>query len=523
MNTSRARQHRFSAANGPGRGHRRQSNLLFQMGASALVIAFTLIALTSWYLWHSYNLAVTRSQINTQNLTQALSQHANDTFVQSEAILTELVALVEKSPTDTAGLAVLQQVFRQKTSEQPQIHSLYLYNAAGKMIVTANQNLPANTDYADREYYLYHRDNTSTAIHIGKVIRSRITGELILPISLRVEHPDGRFAGVLLESVVIDYFKNFYTRFVISDDSTLMMMLNNGTVLYHQPYNEKLIGTNISNTPLYKNNIRSRSSGIVTTSMDSEKEEKVYSYVHLPSFPVVVTAGLSLDQAFIDWKRDALSHIAMVLIILTVIGLLGVVLTRQVRARMQVEETLRLTQSELRKTNATLEQMARRDSLTGLYNRRHFDLQLLSEFTRGAQESCPLGLILIDIDFFKQYNDIYGHVAGDECLRRVGKALGSVPLRLRDVVARYGGEEFIILLPNTDAEGAMVVAERAMAEVAQLAIPHQASPAGRLTMSIGVFVGLPGTQWETPSKMITRADMALYQAKHAGRDRICVA
>ncbi|MGL9773448.1 MAG: GGDEF domain-containing protein [Sodalis sp. (in: enterobacteria)] len=123
-----------------------------------------------------------------------------------------------------------------------------------------------------------------------------------------------------------------------------------------------------------------------------------------------------------------------------------------------MEEGLRYAQRELRKLKQSLEHLARRDGLTGLYNRRHFDLALTDEFNRAVVSQDSLGIILLDIDFFKQYNDPYGHVAADNCLKHIGEELKALPLRHRDRVAHYGSEEFIILLPQTDAAGAREVA-----------------------------------------------------------------
>ncbi|CAK8738795.1 hypothetical protein SODG_002398 [Sodalis praecaptivus] len=232
---------------------------------------------------------------------------------------------------------------------------------------------------------------------------------------------------------------------------------------------------------------------------------------------------MSLDQALVDWRQDAISHLILVVIFLALLSLLAISFIRQIRRRMRVEEELRHAQRELRKLNRSLEHLARRDGLTGLYNRRHFDLVLTDEFNRAVLSHDALGIILLDIDFFKQYNDLYGHVAGDNCLKRIGEALKALSLRHRDRVARYGGEEFIILLPQTDVAGAREVAQQVYEAITGLAIAHQASPTGSLTPSIGVYVGQPASGDESPSRMVSRADTALYQAKREGRNRICLA
>ncbi len=172
-------------------------------------------------------------------------------------------------------------------------------------------------------------------------------------------------------------------------------------------------------------------------------------------------------------------------------------------------------------TNLTLRQLASRDSLTGMYNRRHFDECLAAEIQRTRREGQPLSLQLIDIDFFKQYNDHYGHLQGDACLRQVGASIERVVRRPADVAARFGGEEFAVLLPNTPSTGALDVAAAIRVELANAAIAHPTHPSQRVTISIGVATAA-AQQALTPQELIGLADAALYRAKHAGRDAVMV-
>jgi diguanylate cyclase (GGDEF)-like protein len=133
-----------------------------------------------------------------------------------------------------------------------------------------------------------------------------------------------------------------------------------------------------------------------------------------------------------------------------------------------------------------------------------------------------LSLVLIDVDHFKRYNDHYGHLAGDDCLRAVAGHVASIVLRDSDLPARYGGEEFVLLLPGSTAPGAAEVAERLRRAVHDANLPHAASPIGRVTISLGVASLAPG-QYDLPAQLVTLADQALYQAKQAGRNQIFLA
>ncbi len=202
-----------------------------------------------------------------------------------------------------------------------------------------------------------------------------------------------------------------------------------------------------------------------------------------------------------------------------------VVLNAKIRALSRLEAMRRRSlelSSQLAKANSELEKLSRLDGLTGINNRRAFDNCLQMELKRAARTAEPLSLILADIDFFKAFNDGYGHQGGDDCLRQIAQALSQSPHRPGDMVARYGGEEFAIVLPDTLADGAMALAVKAMALVEEFAIPHAFSATGPIvTLSLGVVTMIPD-QATTAEHIIGRADHALYEAKHQGRNRIVV-
>ncbi|MBI5109350.1 MAG: diguanylate cyclase [Rhodocyclales bacterium] len=184
-----------------------------------------------------------------------------------------------------------------------------------------------------------------------------------------------------------------------------------------------------------------------------------------------------------------------------------------------VVETLRDMTVQM-EAQAELERLALRDGLTSVANRRSFDRSLNVEWRRASRESRTLSLLMVDVDYFKLYNDTYGHQGGDECLRRVAGAMSGVVKRSSDELARYGGEEFAILLPATDLRGAGVVAERIRGAVETLALPHARSQVARhVTVSVGAATMRATVQVE-PTQLVGAADQALYCAKEQGRNRV---
>jgi len=181
---------------------------------------------------------------------------------------------------------------------------------------------------------------------------------------------------------------------------------------------------------------------------------------------------------------------------------------------------LRESERKLAEANIQLQRLAEVDGLTGVGNRRRFDEVLQTEWLRASRTKTALSLLLCDVDFFKKYNDTHGHVAGDECLKRVASALGRQLKRPADFVARYGGEEFALVLPETGKDGAVAVAEACRSHIESLAIPNQQEPNARVvTLSIGVATMVP-MQDDEPTDLIRNADLALYEAKRLGRNRV---
>ncbi len=191
---------------------------------------------------------------------------------------------------------------------------------------------------------------------------------------------------------------------------------------------------------------------------------------------------------------------------------------QELAARLRVHLRAKMQRDELAKTNARLEEMTCRDALTGVHNRRHFDLSLSTELAKVDRMVLPLSLVMVDIDHFKRVNDELGHPEGDAVLRSTAGLLQR-SVRATDVVSRYGGEEFVVLLPGTAALGARLLAERLRGRMASFPF-FVGDDARRLTASFGVATVVPGAERVDAALLIRRADNALYEAKRAGRNRV---
>jgi len=230
-------------------------------------------------------------------------------------------------------------------------------------------------------------------------------------------------------------------------------------------------------------------------------------------------AGGDVDLSGLIYRRAQPTDWRWLLWVLAVAALSLAVLTWIARRFYRITGRLREQLDENRRLQDELRALTITDPLTGLRNRRHFDTVCSAEWERARRAQRPVTVLFIDIDFFKSYNDSHGHGAGDDCIAAVGRAIDQSLQRPADVAARYGGDEFVVLLPDTDLDGALDVARRIEAAIRALGLSHARSRFGRITLSIGVAQQVPEPN-HRPQEMLQRADRALYAAKQAGRNRI---
>ena len=201
------------------------------------------------------------------------------------------------------------------------------------------------------------------------------------------------------------------------------------------------------------------------------------------------------------------------------------VLRAKIRAMQRIAQmrySLLVLTRKLDEANRELKRLSAVDGLTGIANRRSFDDALAKEWRRAARNQAPLALLLVDVDYFKQFNDNYGHQLGDECLKAVARTLDAQLRRPGDMVARFGGEEFVVLLPQTDEAGAERVGESLRDAIERLGITHGHSQAADVvTVSVGVAAARPARDASGPDALVDGADRALYGAKRQGRNRVC--
>ncbi|MBA1259210.1 GGDEF domain-containing protein [Pseudomonas psychrotolerans] len=470
-------------------------------------------ALIAWQSMRDYQIHIKDAEEYTSNLVLAAAQHAEDAIKEVEAFSGGMVERVEWEGLQNLDTERLRKIFQHQAGIMHQIHGVFVYDSEGRWIVTDKATTPPNANNSDREYFIYHKTHNDRGMHIGQVIESRSTGDYIIPISRRINRPDGSFAGVFLTTLYLKYFNEFYSSFKLSKDDIFTIALRDGTVLTRRPFDEKFIGTNISKGHIFSKYLPINPSGTARITSVIDGVDRINSYKQLTRYPVVVQSGLAMNNLLAQWYQDLLRLLFAFVAIASILILFGILLFYQIGITNETEEKLRTALS-------TLEKLAGEDGLTGLSNRRSLDQTLPLEIGRALRSNSPLGVIMLDIDHFKKYNDHYGHIAGDICIKAVSECIKSSARRPTDFASRYGGEEMVMLLPSTDESGTYEVAKKISNSLKSLDIAHEKSPQGRVTVSIGIYCLYPTSGAISPDKMLTICDERLYKAKEAGRDTI---
>jgi diguanylate cyclase (GGDEF)-like protein len=494
-----------------------RSAILFLMA-----VCLSLVAVVIWESWSSRQYHLHDKETAMSNLAQTLSSQAQASIKQADTVLFSLVEHLETDGMGHDQLPRLQRLLTSQRNELAQIHGLFIYDEKGEWIVNSSGIIPPNANNSDREYFIFHREHPERGPHIGPSIKSRSTGEWVMSVSRRINHPDGSFAGVVLATLYLDHFLQLYNSIDIGSNGVINLISADARIVVRRPFNEAEVGTNVANGPLFTQLLPKGSSGTATVKSYVDGVERVVGFRRVNDYPLIIFAALNKDEVLASWRKESLLSAAIVSLLLGILGMLGYRLIRLMKQQNHIQNELLGAQDKLIEANRTLELLALEDALTGLANRRQFDLFIQAEMGRAKRSQGNLALLMIDVDHFKRFNDQYGHLAGDECLRTISSIIRENIKRPGDLAARYGGEEFAVVLPGTDYVGAFLVAEKIRRAVQQAGIEHSESTEGTVTVSLGVSACNPTSQ-ESPDDLIDASDKALYVAKASGRNMSVIA
>jgi diguanylate cyclase (GGDEF)-like protein len=469
-----------------------------------LCVALALLVLTQYWSARSDQVAsLEEAQTNALNLATSLAQHAGDTFQIADTVLSGIDSRLEENRT--LDVDSLHRFLASEVARSDRIHGLFVYDARGEWVTSSLARMPALHNNSDREYFKYHRANRDQLVRINAPVRSRSDGSWIITLTRRVNLPDGSFGGVVLASVQVAYFENFYGTFDVGRNGTIGMTMDDGSVVVRLPHDVVPRARSIAGTDVFKQ-MQARRRGALTYTSPIDGMTRISGFARVSGFPLQFLAGVSQVESMAAWRSSVRSRV-----VITVLGV-SILLIAALWLDLQLRRTHR--------SERAFSEQASLDGLTGISNRRTFDLQLERALVASRAQGRALSLILFDVDHFKLYNDTYGHSEGDACLRQVAKTLSS-KTRGEDAVARFGGEEFTLILLGCSAEDADRQGRRIVDEIQALQIPHASSPtASHVTISAGV-VTWEGSTPTSSAALVAAADRALYRAKSAGRNRHC--
>ncbi|WP_347554831.1 sensor domain-containing diguanylate cyclase [Robbsia sp. KACC 23696] len=493
-----------------------------------LLISLSCIALIgfdSWRSWSERTVQLREMNDATHNLARAMEAHAQNAVDGADVALVGMVERIEHDGMGPAALSRLNKVMLMRKRALPQLDGLFVFDAQGQWkAYTQPPSAGQVANNADRDYFIYHRDHRERDVVLGKPVISRSTEHWVIPVSRRLETSTGQFAGIALATLSLDYFKTFYDSLEIGSEGAVALVSTDGYLLMRRPYATRYLGKNIEHSELFTTYQKLAPQGTRFIRSAQDEITRLNTFRKVDNYALFVTAALSKDEILADWHKNTIVHLLSDALFVGLLSVLGWRLIRKVLEGAASEDDLVQAHAALERMNRRLEHLAMQDGLTGLANRRQFDLALESAWSGASRERREIALILCDIDYFKQYNDTYGHLGGDDCLRRIAETIKSADGRSEDIVARYGGEEIAILVPGLAEDQAFEIACRLSRAVADLRMPHEASPFGIVTMSAGVavvsFKEKQSDRTVPASALIVSADKALYQAKAEGRNTV---
>ena len=484
------------------------------------VVYLSVSAATAWQMWSARERSLAEIDTQNLNLAQTLNTYTEGVITQSAMLLLGIAERLEEEGTGPQHMQRLQRLVDQQEHLLTQLNGIVIYGATGDWLMSSTGPLPARTSSMDRAFFAHHRDSASREPFIGPAIQSRSTGDWVITISQRFEDKDRRFGGVVVVSLGIKSFLELFGKIDVGDQGAIGLSTTGGQMLVRYPYREQDLGRDFSKSSNFQRVYSGAISGTASFKSGIDGTQRLYAFRKSDRYPVVTTVAVGKDEALSGWRQQALLTAAVVGALLLGIAVIGWQLLLDIRRRTRAEASLVAAREDLMRVNQKLEALAAQDQLTGLANRRCFDETLNMECRRAGRQGTPLSLLLIDIDYFKGFNDTYGHVEGDACLQAVSRCLVQYAKRPGDLVARYGGEELAIILPDTDLPGALVVAEVVRERIEALAIRHSASSFGHVTVSVGAAAAKGPHTVGSERRLIEAADGALYRAKAAGRNRV---
>jgi len=499
-------------------------NLLLHI-AVPVVLCILLVAFQFKELQDDRQQHVEQAQVNAHDLGSTVAISIAGSFENIDLTLQAAVDHVEQWNGKDVDFNTVNATFQKLQNRVPSVILLKSTDPNGKIVFTSGNERSDSLSVTDRDYFQALKNDPYAAMMISRPLLGRISKRWVLICARRFNLPNGEFGGIVFASVELEGYLNRLSggEIKLSGDDVFLLRDDESHAIIRYSKGKQdmgVMGSEVNSDNLNRLGKAHAENGIYVSNSAVDHVERIYYYQRISGRPMNLVVGISVKDALNEWqvesKKTWIETFTLVLAILSV----GYVVYRTRQRQLQAFSEIQNIQTQLERTNLELGRLSTTDGLTGLANRRKFDEVGPHEWLRAMRKRESLAVAMLDVDFFKIYNDRYGHQAGDQCLIAIARVLAAGLRDGSDFIARYGGEEFVILLPGQDADAAFEVLERLRRDVEALAIPHMGSSIKSvITISAG-FASIVPSQGITLENLIEQADRGLYAAKRKGKNQV---
>lgn len=441
------------------------------------------------------------SRISAANVVATLATDFERAISDVDQTLHSMVRTLEEPYFEMAASHLHGPLLFGAQYHQSIIASLRVLDRYGE--VRYSRELQSRGGIGDYLATIFHANARSDRAHVSQPL-SDGAGRRILSVSRRYE-VGGQFAGVVVADISLHFVEQALLAVNLAPNSILALVYGDERIAARLEDGVFSYGQLIRGSAVMSK-IGSKRSGFIEDTSKIDGIHRVYAHAAIGTYPLRMFYGKSTQLIEEQFWSKAQWLVAVIVLMSAVLFVLALCLAREFRVRLDAE--------------TELERQVNFDALTKLANRRHFDAVLAEEWRRGARNSAPVSLLMADADYFKKYNDHYGHPLGDRLLQALAEQIGVTARRAGELAARFGGEEFVVLLPGLDTLAAFERAEDLRRRIELLGLEHRNHPSGIVTVSIGVASLVPEAKIGGPDDLVVCADLALYEAKESGRNRV---
>ncbi|MGY4730641.1 diguanylate cyclase [Burkholderia pyrrocinia] len=472
------------------------------VGTLGTVLTLIVLSISALTLWADRETAIEHAHDMSKNVVAVLAANISRTIETADRSLVVLAAAQNKPAIRDLDPEIRHDLLYSQTGSAQYVTGMGIIDDRGKLI-DGRYSRTHHLDLSDRDYFTVQRDSPNIGLYVSAVYRTRSrAGAETIGLSRRISRTDGSFAGVALVAIDLEYFNQLLQGLDVGAHGAASIVRVDGTWVARNPPSSATQGSSFRKSRAFPRMVNEESGFYVAPSA-SDGVLRLYTFRRVPGTPFIAVVAPAMDDALAAWKKLSwivgLSSLSVSLAFCGGVWLLAFAL----RGRLEAESHLK--------------ELTHTDPLTGLKNRRALDQTLENEWHRLQRNDSSLSVLYVDADNFKAYNDAHGHAQGDLALAHLANCISKHARRRGDLAARYGGEEFVVVLPDTDQNGAMHIAETIRAEVADSRPMEGNQPLAPFTVSVG-YATARRSSFASLDALTKAADAALYEAKRKGRN-----